>query len=558
MCASAQHVVGVDFGTLSGRAVVVRADDGEELGTAETLYPHAVMSSELDATGETLPPNWALQDADDYIAVLRSAVPAALAAAGVDPASVVGIGTDFTACTVLPVLADGTPLSRLDAWRRHPHAWVKLWRHHAAQPQADRINALAADRREPWLGRYGGRISAEWEFAKALQLLEEDAAVYDAMDRFVEAADWIVWQLCGVELRNACTAGYKGIYQDGHYPSEEYLAALNPRFARFPAEKLSGTVAQLGARAGGLTAQAAAWTGLREGTAVAVGNVDAHVTVPAAGVVEAGRMVAIMGTSTCHVMLGEAPVEVPGMCGVVRGGIVPEQWGYEAGQSGVGDIFAWYVENGVPPAYHEQALALGVSVHEHLAALGDAAPVGAHGLVALDWWSGNRSVLVDHELSGLLVGMTLATRAHEIYRALVEATAFGTRRIIDAFNEAGVPVAELVAAGGLLRNEPLMRCYADVLGMPIGVIDSDQGPALGSAMHAAVAAGVHADIYAAAGAMGSARRGVYRPDGARASAYDELYALYRRLHDHFGIDDRGLMRELQAIRERAAREERPR
>jgi L-ribulokinase len=558
MCASAQHLIGVDFGTLSGRAVVVRADDGAELGTAETPYPHAVMSSELEAAGTPLPPNWALQDADDYIEVLRSAVPAAVAAAGVDPASVVGIGTDFTACTVLPVLADGTPLSRLDGWRRHPHAWVKLWRHHAAQPQADRINELAADRGEPWLGRYGGRISSEWEFAKALQLLEEDAAVYDAMDRFVEAADWIVWQLCGVELRNACTAGYKGIYQDGHYPSEEYLAALNPRFARFPAEKLSARVAQLGARAGGLTAQAAAWTGLREGTAVAVGNVDAHVTPPAAGVVEPGRMVAIMGTSTCHVMLGESLAEVPGMCGVVHGGIVPEKWGYEAGQSGVGDIFAWYVENGVPPAYHEQARALGVSVHEHLAALGDAAPVGAHGLVALDWWSGNRSVLVDHELSGLLIGMTLATRPQEIYRALVEATAFGTRRIIDAFNEAGVPVVELVAAGGLLRNEPLMRCYADVLGMPIGVIDSDQGPALGSAMHAAVAAGVHADIYAAAAAMGRARCNVYVPDGERASAYDELYALYRRLHDHFGIDDRGLMRELQAIRERGAREGVPR
>jgi L-ribulokinase len=554
MCASALHVVGVDFGTLSGRAVVVRADDGAELGSAETLYPHAVISDEFDAGGATLPPNWALQDADDYIEVLRHAVPAALAAAAVDPASVVAIGTDFTACTVLPVLADGTPLSRLDAWRSHPHAWVKLWRHHAAQPQADRITALAAARGEPWLGRYGGRISSEWEFAKALQLLEEDAAVYDAMDRFVEAADWIVWQLCGVELRNACTAGYKGIYQDGRYPSEEYLAALNPRFARFPAEKLSGRLAQLGARAGGLTAEAAAWTGLREGIAVAVGNVDAHVTPPAAGVVEPGRMVAIMGTSTCHVMLGESLTEVPGMCGAVRGGIVPGQWGYEAGQSGVGDIFAWHVENAVPPAYHEQARALGVSVHEHLAALGDAAPVGRHGLVALDWWSGNRSVLVDHELSGALIGMTLATRPHEVYRALVEATAFGTRRIIDAFNDAGVPVAELVAAGGLLRNEPLMRCYADVLGMPISVIESDQGPALGSAMHAAVAAGVHADIYVAALAMGRSRRDVYVPDRARASAYDELYAVYRRLHDHFGVDDRGLMRELQAIRERAARE----
>jgi L-ribulokinase len=545
-------VVGVDFGTLSGRALVVRARDGEEVGSAETVYPHAVMSEQLDATAAPLPPNWALQDPDDYIEVLRGAVPAAVAAAGIDPAAVVGIATDFTACTMVPVLADGTPLSRVEAWRSHPHAWVKLWRHHAAQPQADRINALAAARGEPWLRRYGGRISSEWEFAKALQLLEEDPGVYAAMDRFVEAADWIVWQLCGVELRNACTAGYKGIYQDGSYPSEDYLGELNPAFARFAAQKLSPQIAQLGARAGGLTAEAAGWTGLREGIAVAVGNVDAHVSAPAAGVVEPGRMVAIMGTSTCHVMIGAELAEVPGMCGVVEGGIVPGAWGYEAGQSGVGDIFAWFVENAVPPAYHERARELGVSVHEHLAELGSALAVGEHGLVALDWWSGNRSVLVDHELTGALVGMTLATRAHEIYWALIEATAFGTRKIIDAFAGSGVQVREFIAAGGLLRNEPLMRCYADVIGMPISVIASDQGPALGSAMHAAVAAGVHEDIFAAAREMGRVRRDVYVPDASRASAYDDLYALYVRLHDHFGVRERDLMRTLQRMRERGA------
>jgi len=548
----AQHVIGVDFGTLSGRAVVVRVADGEELGEAEHTYEHAVMSRELAATGAPLPANWALQDPDDYVEVLRRAVPAAVATASIDPGTVIGIGTDFTACTVLPVLADGTPLCRVDALREHPHAWVKLWRHHAAQPQADRINELAATRGETWLARYGGRISSEWEFAKALQLLEEDPGVYAAMDRFVEAADWIVWQLCGVELRNACTAGYKGIYQDGSYPSAEYLAALNPAFAGFAAQKLSPAIAQLGGRAGSLTHEAAAWTGLREGIAVAVGNVDAHVTAPAAGATEAGQMVAIMGTSTCHVMLGDGLVEVPGMCGVVSGGIVPGRWGYEAGQSGVGDIFAWYVDNGVPPSYHDDARRLGVSLHQHLMTLGAAQRVGEHGLVALDWWSGNRSVLVDHELTGVLVGMTLATRPHEIYRALVESTAFGTRTIIEAFDGAGLAVGEFIAAGGLLRNELLMQCYADVLGRTISVIDSDQGPALGSAMHAAVAAGAHADIYVASRAMGRVRRDVYSPDRTRATAYDELHAVYTRVHDHFGREERDLMRRLQAIRERAA------
>src|SRR6202167_5238055 len=353
----ASHVVGVDFGTLSGRAVVARAADGELLGEGEFVYPHAVMSERLDATGEALPPNWALQDPDDYVEVLINAVPQAVAAAGGDPPRVVAIGTDFTACTVLPVQSDGTPLSRVPQWRSHPHAWVKLWKHHAAQPHADAINEFAAARGEPWLGRYGGRISSEWEFAKALQLLEEDPAVYAAMDRFVEAADWIVWQLCGVELRNACTAGYKGIYQDGRYPDPAYLAALNPAFERFARDKLSPRIAQLGGRAGSLRAAAARWTGLPEGIAVPVGNVDAHVTAPAGGVTEAGRMVAIMGTSTCHVMVGERLAEVPGMCGVVDGGIVPGRFRYEAGQSGVGDIFAWFVDNAVPPAYHARARA---------------------------------------------------------------------------------------------------------------------------------------------------------------------------------------------------------
>jgi L-ribulokinase len=303
-----------------------------------------------------------------------------------------------------------------------------------------------------------------------------------------------------------------------------------------------------------LTAQAASWTGLPAGIAVAVGNVDAHTTAPAANAVEPGQMVAIMGTSTCHVMNSTELAEVPGMCGVVDGGLVEGLYGYEAGQSGVGDIFGWFVDTAVPADVVAQAERRGLGVHEYLTALAAEQKVGEHGLIALDWWSGNRSVLVDHELSGVLVGMTLATRPHEVYRALIEATAFGTRKIIDAFNDAGVGVREFVAAGGLLKNEPLMRCYADVIGLPISVIDSDQGPALGSAMHAAVAAGVHPDIYAAARAMGRLRRDVYEPDAERASAYDGLYALYGRLHDHFGLSDRELMRSLAAIRVRASRE----
>ncbi|WP_155373403.1 ribulokinase [Catellatospora vulcania] len=538
---SDRYVVGVDYGTLSGRALVVRVSDGAEVGTAVHEYRHGVMDGVLAASGAPLPPDWALQDPDDYRDVLRNAVPAALAAAGIDPADVIGIGTDFTACTVLPALADGTPLCELPELRHRPHAWVKLWKHHAAQPHADRVNALAHERGEPWIGRYGGKISAEWQYAKGLQLLEEDPEVYDRAERWIEAADWIIWQLCGVETRNVCTAGYKGIFQDGSYPSKDYLAALNPGFAGFVA-KLDGPLLPLGARAGSLTAEAAAWTGLPEGIAVAVGNVDAHVTAAAAQALDPGRLVAIMGTSTCHVVNGTVPAEVAGMCGVVDGGISPGAWGYEAGQSGVGDIFGWFVDHAAPAGFDS---------HERLSELAAAQPVGGHGLIALDWWNGNRSLLVNHDLSGLIVGLTLATRPADVYRALLESTAYGTRMIMEAFAAAGVPVTELVVAGGLTTNRLLMQIYADVTDRPLSIIGSAQGPALGSAIHAAVAAGAYADVHEASDVMGRVERGVYQPDPARARAYDALYAEYRTLHDHFGRGANDVMSRLRAIRNAA-------
>ncbi|WP_246415892.1 ribulokinase [Nocardioides luti] len=541
-----QYVVGVDFGTLSGRAVVVRVADGAELGTATHDYEHAVLSEALPS-GRRLGADWALQVPADYVSVLRTAVPEAVRRAGIDPADVVAVATDFTACTMVPTTADGTPLCELPGLADEPHAYVKLWKHHAAQGQADRITALAAKRGEPWLPRYGGLISSEWEFAKALQVLEEAPAVYATMDRWVEAADWIVWQLCGSYVRNACSAGYKGIYQEGSYPGREFLAELNPAFAGFVGDKLDQEVGELAAVAGHLTAEAAAWTGLPEGIAVAVGNVDAHVTAPAAQATAPGQMLAIMGTSTCHVMNADVLRDVPGMCGVVDGGITAGLWGYEAGQSGVGDIFNWFVTSAVPPEYHDVAAREGVSLHDVLSERAARQQVGEHGLVALDWHSGNRSVLVDHELSGLVLGLTLATRPEEIYRALIEATAFGTRTIVETFRASGLPVSEFVVAGGLAGNSFLMQVYADVLGMPISTIRSQQGPALGSAIHAAVAAGCYPDIHAAAAAMGGVDHHSFVPDPDNVRLYDDLFAEYTRLHDHFGRTD-ALMRRLRARR----------
>lgn len=543
---SEKYTIGVDFGTLSGRALVVRVADGHELASAEHTYQHGVITETLPGSTVRLPSLSALQVPADYVSVLRTAVPEAVAKAGIDAADVIAIGTDFTACTMVPVRADGTPLCELAEFAARPHAYAKLWRHHSPQPQADRINTIAAARGETWLPRYGGLISSEWEFAKALEILDTDPEVYRAMDHFVEAADWIVWQLCGTYVRNACSAGYKGIRQDGRYPSRDFLAEVRPGFADFVTEKLDHPVGQLGEAAGVLTAQAARWTGLPQGIPVAVGNVDAHVTVAAADALEPGQLVAIMGTSTCHVMNSDVLREVPGMCGVVDGGISSGSWGYEAGQSGVGDIFGWFVDNCVPENFQVEARRRGLSLHGHLTDLAGRQHVGQHGLVALDWHSGNRSVLVDHELSGVMIGQTLETTCVDMYRALLEATAFGTRMIVETFVDSGVPVTELVVAGGLLKNHLLMQIYADAVGLPLSVVPSTQAPALGSAIHAAAAAGAFTDVQAAAKQMGRRNRNAYRPIPENAQAYDRLYREYVAAYEWFGRGN-DMMRRLRRI-----------
>jgi L-ribulokinase len=556
-----RYTIGVDFGTESARALLVDVADGRELATAVHQYANGVIDERLPQPDEdiVLEHDWALQDPADYIASFKDAVPRVLAESGVDPADVIGIGIDFTACTMLPTTADGTPLCFLDAYRREPHAWVKLWKHHAAQPEADRINTVALERSEPWLARYGGKISSEWFFSKALQILDEAPALYAAADRLIEGADWVVWQLADVETRNSCTAGYKAIWskRDG-FPPNAFFGALDPRFERIVDEKMSRRISSLGTRAGGLSERAAGWTGLRPGTAVAVANVDAHVAVAASTVTGPGTLVAIMGTSTCHIVLGESTAIVEGMCGVVEDGVVPGLFGFEAGQSGVGDIFAWFVENGVPPEYHERARLQGLGIHAALEAEAARLAPGETGLLALDWWNGNRSVLVDAELSGVLVGATLATRAHHIYRALIEATAFGTRVIIDSFSARGVAVDRVVATGGLPeRNKLLMQIYADVTGREFRVAASQQTSALGSAMFAAVAAGAetggYGTIVEASRHMARLREESYHPNPDHRAAYDELYHEYVRLHDLFGRGEMDVMKALRRLRATAGR-----
>ncbi len=553
-----KYALGIDYGTESGRAVVVRVRDGNLLSASVVPYPDGVMDERLPG-GPKLEPDWALQNPLDYLDVLERAVPKALKDAKVKAEDIIGIGTDFTASSPMPAMMNGTALSALPNFRKVPHAYVKLWKHHAAQPHANRINEIGRERNEEFIRNYGGKYSSEWFFSKLLQVADEAPDVYDAMDRFIEAGDWLVWQLTGQEKRNTCTAGYKGMWVKGRgFPSSDFFRELHPRMENVIVDKVGENYFPLGAKAGGLTAHWAKKMGLKEGTAVATGNVDAHVAVPACTVTEPGALVMIMGTSICHMLLGNERQIVEGMCGVVEDGIVPGLWGYEAGQSAVGDIFAWFFEHGVPDYIHQEASKKKVPFERVLEKRASALKTGEAGLLALDWWNGNRSVLVDVDLTGMMLGMTLATRAEEIYRALIEATAFGTRTIIEAFASKGITVNKLVACGGLPeKNHLLMQIYADVTGCEINLADPLQTcSALGAAMHGAVAAGKAAggydSIVDAARQMARVQKLTFKPHAHCHEIYNRLYADYRTLHDYFGRGANDVMKRLKALKREIA------
>ncbi|MNW37312.1 Ribulokinase [compost metagenome] len=549
-----KYTIGVDYGTQSGRAVLVDLSNGREVADHVTPYPHHVIDERLPDSGIKLEHDWALQHPDDYLEVLRRSVPAVIAQSGIDAADVIGIGIDFTACTMLPIDEQGEPLCFNSEYIHNPHSWVKLWKHHAAQPEADKINKIAAERGEAFLPRYGGKISSEWMIAKVWQILDEAPEIYERADMFLEATDWVISQMTGSIVRNSCTAGYKAIWhkQEG-YPGKEYFKALDPRLEDLTETKLRGDVISLGSNAGGLTDKMAEMMGLTSGIAVAVGNVDAHAAVPAVGVVTPGKLVMAMGTSICHMLLGTEEKQVEGMCGVVEDGIIPGLYGYEAGQSAVGDIFEWYVEESLPGYVKEEAAKEGIGVHQWLEKEASAFKPGQTGLLALDWWNGNRSVLVDTDLTGMILGMTLLTKPQEVYRTLLEATAFGTRKIVDAFHSNGVTVDALYACGGLpQKNRLLMQIYADVTNREIFVADSKQTPALGAAMFAAVAAGEAAGGYDtiidAAEKMARVKEETFKPIPENVELYDRLYKEYSKLHDYFGRGENDVMKRLKSIK----------
>ena len=549
-----KYTIGIDFGTLSGRAVLAAVSDGREIASSVMDYPHAVITETLPATGEKLPPNWALEDPADYLAVLEHVIPDVIARSGVDKSSIIGVCADFTCSTLLPITADGTPLCFTERFRSHRSAYVKLWKHHAAQPYADRMNEIAARRGDDFLVPFGNKMSSEWMFPKLWQTLDEDPELYDAADYFIEAGDWINFLLTGKQTRGYLFAAFKSEYIPGRgYPPEEFFAECDERLRHIVRDKLNAPVIPNGSYAGSVSAGAAARFGLPEGIAVAASLPDAHVAAPALGVTRPGELFGVFGTSNCYFAVTEQFHNVPGICGCVLDALVPGYYGTEAGLCCVGDHFAWVADNLTNAADKAEADRLGLSPLKYLISKAAAKKPGETGLLALDWWNGNRNVLVNGELTGVLIGLTLGTRAEDILRALIEATAFGTRVIFDTMRAGGVKIDSFTAAGGIARKDPFtMQLYADVLQMPISVVASAQIPALGSAIYAAAAAGSRAGGYDsitdAAAAMKSSVIRVYTPDPEAGRVYDRLYAEYVRLHDYFGRGGNDVLMNLRKIR----------
>lgn len=548
------YVIGVDYGTESGRVVLVEVSTGKVVATHVTMYKDGVIDKVLPNSSIKLELDFALQNPNDYLLVLSSSVPEVIKQSGVNPENVIGIGIDFTACTMLPTDQNLEPLCLKPEFKDKPHAWVKLWKHHAAQEEANKMNELALDRGEEWIHRYGDKISSEWMIPKVWQILNESPDIYTEAEYFLEASDWITSKMTGDIKRNSCAAGYKGTWhKEKGYLSAEFLSLLDPRITDIYKTKLRGDVVASGTKAGNLTPEMAALMGLPEGIAVAAGIIDAHAGVPGTGVTTPGKMVMVMGTSTCHLLLSNKEVYVAGISGVVEDGIVPGLYAYEAGQVAVGDIFAWFVDHHVPEYILEEANRLNKSIHQVLEKKAEALRVGESGLIALDWHNGNRTPLVDSDLSGLMIGLTLSTRPEEVYRALLESTAFGTRTIIDTFRNNGIEINQLYACGGLPhRNKLLMQIYADVTKMEIKISDSTITPAIGAAMYGAVAAGKENGgidtIEEAAKIMPKIKEESYKPIKENVLIYEELYKEYTKLQDYFGRGENNVMKRLKQIK----------
>ncbi|WP_301107875.1 ribulokinase [Sporosarcina sp.] len=545
--------LGADFGSTSCRTIAVDVRDGSIISTVDVPYEHGVLTENLPS-GAALPgKRTALQVPNDYVEALTAGIHSILNETDITKENIIGIGIDFTASTILPVGKNFQPLCELEKFKDHPHAYVKLWKHHDAERFAVRMNDLAQG--EEWIKRYGGKVSAEWMLPKVSEIAEEAPEVFKETVIFMEASDWIVAQLTGELVRNSCAAGYKGCWHKREgYLSNEWLKELHPLLDGIYESRLRGEVSPVGIKAGTLRVEMAHSFGLQEGIDVSVGMIDAHAALPGLGVKGPGEMVVVMGTSSCHLILDEHERKVPGISGVVEDGIIPGFFAYEAGQAAVGDLFAWFVKEQVPPSVHEAAQHQGLSIHEYLSKEALKLEPGQSGLLALDWIHGSRTPWVNMSLSGAIIGMKLSTTPAEIYRAYLESTAFGTRVIVELFEDNQVHVKRLITSGGIPQKNPLlMQIYADILQKEIIVDTCENASALGVAILSAATAGAdkggYDDVSEAISRMSSRKQKIYYPNEKYKEVYDELFHSYKELSDYFA-DKSSVMSGLTELKNR--------
>ena len=549
-----KYTLGIDFGTLSARTVLMNCQDGSVCAAASMNYPHAVMDRVLPDGKTKLPANWALEHPEDYLLVLERTVREVMENSGVPKEDVIGLSIDFTSCTVVAADGEKRALSSLERFCERPHAYVKLWKHHGAQAQADEINALLTKKGVIDEPRYGGAISPELLLPKVLQVLREDPEVYEAASVFLEAGDWLTWNLTGELKRSGNMAAYKAMWtpEEGYIP-KEILKELDPRLETLAEDKLRGEICPAGGCIGTLTPEWAEKLSLMPGTAVGASIIDSHAGMPGSGICRKGQMMLVLGTSSVQLLLSDHPYSAHGVVGAVRGAIMPGYYSLEAGLAAVGDMYGWFADRFVPASYERAAKERGMNLHQYLSELAGKKEPGESGVLALDWWNGNKVPYVNGDLSGVLTGLTLQTAPEDIYRALIEANAFGTRMIMEEFLKSGAEVDEVIVSGGIAEKNPLvLRIFTDVLNRPVKVSASDQTAALGSAMYAAAAAGKAAggfdSIAEAAGALAKLKEGEYLPDAARAAKYDDLYALYRGLAGRFDPAQNRILQRLREMR----------
>lgn len=548
------YTIGIDFDTEIARGVLVDVSNGQFAANADYKYPHGVIQGKLPEGDVELNSDWALFHPNDYINAIKTLVPQLMRKSQIEPDQIIAIGIDATGSTLIPTTKDGVPLCLLGDYKDAPHAWPKLWKHTAAKEKAQQLTQLATDRFETFLDRYGGKIDPEWFFPKVWELYDDASSVYNAADRIIEASDWIVWQLTGVETRNLCAAGYKALWSKNEgFPLETFFSAMDSHLTNVVDKKMKRAITPLGEQVGELTEEAAQWMNLQPGIPVATGLLNTHAAVPASTVAQPGKMALILGSSYSHMILSNKEFRVPGMTGMVEDGIVPGLIGYEAIQSGGGNHFSWFIKNAIPNDYLKFAQEKNIDIYQLMEEKAAELQPAESGMVALDWWNANRSILADDDLTGLIMGYSMQTTPEEIYRTLLESTTFGTRKIFETFIASGIPINEIIVSGNnLAKNELLLTILANVTRMEIKTVASPYTAALGSAMYAAVAAGErrggYATIQDASKKMAHLDEKTFLPNNTDKKTYNRLYSEYTLLHDYFGYGHNNAMKRLKNLR----------